>query len=109
MENPFENPFITTPNPKLYLADIIIQYALKGKGIMVKGKTIDIMAFKKICDYPITLLQNKPPTRVSEAKAISKLESYISTGFKEGSVKIYKIENIRFSSELSYKFDFNIH
>ena len=94
-------------NPKLYIADITIKYALKGKGVIIKGRTTDLFSFKKIYDYPILLINNKLPNKNYEKKLISRLTLYLSVGFKPNTIVIYSISNVRFSSNINYKYNFN--
>jgi hypothetical protein len=40
--------FTEQKEPKLYIADITIKYALKGKKVFVKGRAIDLFSFNLI-------------------------------------------------------------
>lgn len=99
--------FSEQKEPKLYIADITIKYALKGKGVIVKGRTTDLFSFKKIHDYPILLINNKPPSKHYENSLIVRLTAYLNAGFKPNTIEVYSISNIRFSSNINYKFNFN--
>jgi len=99
--------FTEQKEPKLYIADITIKYALKGKKVFVKGRTIDLFSFKKIYDYPVILINDKPPSKHYENSLIERLTTYLSVGFKPNTVEVYSISNIRFSSNINYKFNFN--
>lgn len=99
--------FAEKQNPKLYIVDVTIKYALKGKGVIVKGRTTDLFSFKKIHDYPMLLINDKPPNKNYENSLIERLTAYLSVGFKPNTVVIHSISNIRFSSNINYKFNFN--
>jgi hypothetical protein len=99
--------FTEQKEPKLYIADITIKYALKGKGVIVKGRTTDLFSVKKIHDYPMLLLNDKPPSKNYEESLIERLTTYLSVGFKPNTVTLQSISNIRFSSNINYEFNFN--
>lgn len=99
--------FTEKENPKLYIVDVTIKYALKGKGVIVKGRTTDLFSFKKIHDYPMLLLNDKTPSKNYEDSLIERLTTHLSVGFKPNTVTLQSVSNIRFSSNINYKFNFN--
>lgn len=101
MDNPFS---LEDPEPMLFIADITIRYEQKSQPKIVKNKRIYDVGFRTVEKYPVILLNNKPPSENYRSRLINSLSRFISQ-FREGTVTIHKIENIKFSSKLQYKFN----
>jgi hypothetical protein len=107
--NPFEidNPFeIKEEEPKLYIADVTVKFNIKGSFKIIDNKTVPIYTFKTFTKVPIILLNGNPPSQGYKNKLIEQYKSRVTSNV-ENSLSIEKIENIKFSSKLGYKFDFN--
>ena len=107
--NPFEidNPFeIEEEEPKLYIADVTVRYNIKGEKKVVANKTVLRYTLKTFTKMPIILLNGNPPSNGYRKKLIESYKSKVKSDVGE-SLSIEKIDNIKFSSKLNYKFDFN--
>jgi hypothetical protein len=91
--------------PKLYIADIEVQVTIPGKAKTSKP----IIRKVKLPNNPIVLINGKFPTSNSETTFFRKIHStYIVRGdFSNIKFKITKMDNLRFSSNLMYKFDYD--
>jgi hypothetical protein len=93
--------------PKLYIADIVINVDIPTRSKKVKYERRTV----KVERYPIILLNGSMPTRKTERSFFYRIYSkYISRGdFETIRFGIDSIKNIKFSSNLMYKFDLNVH
>ena len=90
--------------PKLYVADITIEFLVKTKQAKKHVKMT-----KKFFKHPIILLNNKPATENCEKRFMKLIYDKITSSHLPDSLKITNIENVKFSSKLAYKFDFAKH
>jgi len=100
--------FDEKPQPKLYIADIHIGVITRKKTKkQVLTSVINIISR----NTSIVLLDNNFPTKKSENIFFKKIfDKYIDKGdINNVSFKIEKMDNIKFSSNLSYKFNYNEH
>lgn len=97
--------FAEKESPKLYIADLEIQVVIPGKAKTSKPTIRNI----KLPNNPIVLTDGKFPTSRSETTFFRKIHStYIGRGeFDKIKFKITKMDNVRFSSNLMYKFDYD--
>lgn len=94
--------FESTPEePMLYIADIRITSRYKIRSNSKDTEQTSIVA----TDYPVILLNGKMPSRWYEEGFMKRVASRYK--MKEGVMRITDISNIRFSSKLNYKFDFD--
>ena len=91
--------------PKLYIADLEVQVTIPGRAKTSKP----IIRKVKLPNNPIVLTNGKFPTSNSEATFFRKIHStHIGRGdFANLKFKIIKMDNVRFSSKLMYKFDYD--
>lgn len=97
--------FAEREQPNLYIADIDVQVIIPGRAKTSKPTIRNI----KLHNNPIVLVDGKFPTSLSETKFFRKIHStYIVRGeFDKIKFKITKMDNVRFSSKLMYKFDYD--
>lgn len=100
--------FDDKPQPKLYIADIYIKAITRKK---TKKQVLTSTRDLVIPNTSIVLLDNKFPTKKSENIFFKKIfDKYIDKGdINNVSFKIERMENIKLSSNLSYKFNYNEH
>jgi hypothetical protein len=94
--------------PKLYIADIHISVKIPTRSKKNKEYFTRNFMLEK---YPITLLDGKIPTkRIADRLNSHIYEKHIKSGDMSNMIfKLESISNIRFSSNLAYKFDYSIH
>ena len=92
--------------PKLYIVDLSLRSEYKSRRNSKKSELV-LMRIEKI---PIMLHEGKLPSNNYRKKLIKRLhENYIKKGnFDNSIITITKIENITFSSKLSYRFDYDV-
>jgi hypothetical protein len=92
------------PDPKLYIADIVISASYKVRNKLEKVKV-------RIQQTPIVLANGKLPTKLIEERFFRGVyDNHIKKGkFENTTMKIESIENIRFSSNLAYVFNYDKH
>lgn len=92
--------------PKLYIADVHVECEVKKElKTRVSRETFTI----KKDNVPIVLLNNEFPTEKSKRIFVTKLLEE-KTNVKSTSqiiIKSVEMKNIKFSSSLAYKFDYN--
>lgn len=93
--------------PKLYIADVSITFKIRTrskKKIEYNSRSVSLK------NNPVILLENNFPTQRSKEKFLFRVfNTYNIPGeFKNVISTIDKIENVRFSSNLMYKFDYNL-
>jgi len=100
--------FDDKPQPKLYIADIYIKAITRKK---TKKQVLTSIRNIVVPKTSIVLLDNNFPTKKSENIFFKKIfDKYIDKGdIGNISFKIEKMENIKLSSNLSYKFNYNEH
>lgn len=93
--------------PKLYIADIIVCVHLPSRSKNIRYEERKV----RLDNWPIVLLNGSMPTKKSENAFFRSVHNnFIHRGeFNKIKFKIESISNARFSSNLMYKFDFNIH
>jgi hypothetical protein len=93
--------------PKLYIADIIVEAKIPSKGKIIKYDTTNV----NLHNQPIVLIYGKFPTKNTEDTFFRRVyQEHIHKGdFSKIKFSIKSIDNIRFSSNLMYKFDYNLH
>lgn len=91
--------------PKLYIADLEVQVTIPGRAKTSKPTIRKV----KLPSSPIVLIDGKFPTSNNEATFFRKIHStHIGRGdFANLKFKITKMDNVRFSSNLMYKFDYD--
>lgn len=95
------------PQPKLYIADVTVEARYKprknSKNVEVYKVTLE--------SNPIVLVDGEFPTsRMRENFLRRTFLARINKGkFENASVRVVKIDNCKFSSELAYKFNYDIH
>jgi hypothetical protein len=91
--------------PELYIADIEVHVTIPGRAKTSKPTIRKV----KLPNNPIVLTNGKFPTSNSETTFFRKIHStYIVRGdFANLKFKITKMDNLRFSSKLMYKFDYD--
>ena len=91
--------------PELYIADLEVQVTIPGRARTSKPTIRKV----KLPNSPIVLANGKFPTSNSEATFFKKIHStHIGRGdFANLKFKITKMDNVRFSSKLMYKFDYD--
>jgi len=99
--------FSEPEQPKLYIADIVIEAKIPGRARIIRYESKII----KVKNYPIVLLNGSMPTKETERRFFKLIfADHISKGeFSKILFKIQSMSNIRFSSNLMYKFDYNKH
>lgn len=93
--------------PKLYVADVsVIAYVPERKGSKKIIKMV--MNMEKV---PIILLNGDFPTERTKRNFMRRVyDNYIGRGkFDEVRLEIHEIKNVKFSSSLAYKFNFDVH
>lgn len=93
--------------PKLYIADVVVEVRIPSRG---KQLRYDV-SIVKLYNQPIVLLDNEFPTKRTEQTFFKRIyQEYIHKGdFDKIKFSIKSMSNIRFSSNLMYKFDYNLH
>lgn len=93
--------------PKLYIADIKVVAYIPSRAKNVRYEERKV----RLDNWPIVLLNGQMPTKKTESVFFRSVHSnFIHRGdFDKIKFKIESISNARFSSNLMYKFDFNIH
>lgn len=93
--------------PKLYIANIIVIAKIPSRGKKVRYEDRLI----RLDNYPIVLLNGKLPTSKSEERFFKKIynDKISVSDFTKVKLSIKSIENIRYSSNLMYQFDYNLH
>lgn len=102
--------FESNDQPSLFIVDVTIKFATKGKGVVKMNKTHDIFMRKTIENIPI-LLVNKDgvysmPNDVYKNSFTERATKYLTVGFKPGTASIDEIKNVKYSSKICYKFNY---
>jgi hypothetical protein len=94
-------------DPKLYIADVTVTGEHKVRANSKKSQKIMLILGK----VPIILNDGKPPTKNAEYDFLQRVHlNHIKKGdFEKMNLKIAAIENIKFSSNLAYKFNYDKH
>lgn len=97
--------FAEREQPRLYIADIEVQVVIPGRGKTSKPTIRKV----QLPSNPIVLTNGEFPTKRTENTFFRKIHStYIGRGeFDTIKFKIIKMDNIKFSSNLMYKFDYD--
>ena len=93
--------------PKLYIADIWIDYKIPSRSKKVMYEVYSM----HLKDHPIVLIDGEFPTEKTKQSFFKKIyHDKISKGeFDKIKFSIASISNIRFSSNLMYEFDYDNH
>lgn len=93
--------------PKLYIADITVIFKTPSRAKNVKYEESKI----RLTNHPIVLLNGVIPSFNMEKRFFRFIHNnHIKKGeFEKIIFKIDNIENLRFSSNLMYKFDFSVN
>lgn len=96
------------PTPKLYIADIHISVRIPTRSKKNKEYFTRNFLLER---YPITLLDGKMPTeRIANRLNCHIYDKHIKSGDMSNMIfRLENISNIKFSSNLAYKFDYSIH
>lgn len=84
--------------PMLCIATIHVKYLVKSK---VKP-TVMTATFEKL---PVVLMNGSIPTNKTMSRTLNMITKLIRTSFISGSLQVVKIDNIKTSSRLAYKFN----
>jgi len=94
------------PQPKLYIADVTVSYDYKPRknSRMVERSKITL---EKV---PIVLNGKEFPTKKSERYFMRRIFDKHGKGrFEDSNMKLIKLENCKYSSDLAYEFDYEKH
>ena len=94
------------PQPKLYIADVTVSYDYKARknSRTVERKTITLTK------VPIVLNGREFPTKKTENHFMRRVfERYGKGKFEDSNMKLIKLENCKYSSDLVYDFNYDIH
>lgn len=93
--------------PKLYIADIVVRVRYKPRANSKKVETINLTLEKN----PVVLIDGEFPTKRYKDRFLKKIyESHLKRGSMSGvKIEVVSISNCKFSSNLSYNFDYNIN
>lgn len=94
------------PNPKLYIADVTVKFNYRPRK---NSKTIEQYKVN-LYQVPIVLNDGNFPTKKTKNTFMKRV--FITHGkgkFQESNIRLEKIENCRFSSELAYEFNYDKH
>jgi hypothetical protein len=94
--------------PSLYIADVIVEVLIPTRSRKTKTFDRTLINLEKI---PIVLLDGSFPTQRIADSFFSRIHNnYIKRGeIQNIKFKILSIKNLKFSSKLAYKFDFDTH
>lgn len=94
------------PQPKLYIADVTVSFDFKQRK---NSKTVERNEVT-LSKVPIVLNDGRFPTKRYERMFMKRVfDKYGKGSFENSNIRLVKIENCKFSSDLAYKFDYNIH
>jgi len=100
--------FEEKPQPKLYIADMIVEFCTKKitKKQVIRNKTL-----VRLDKQPVLLVDGALPTSNYQRKFFKKIfeKKGISGNFDLVEYRIVSISNSILSSNLSYKFDYDMH
>ena len=93
--------------PKLYIADVSVTFKIRTrskKKVEYNSRSVNLK------NHPVVLVKNDFPTQRFKEKFLFRVfNTYSIPGeFRNVISTIDKIENVRFSSNLMYKFDYNL-
>jgi hypothetical protein len=93
--------------PKLYIADITVLVRIPSRFKNVKYEERKI----NLTNHPIVLINGVMPSLNMEKRFFRSVHNnYVKKGdFDKIIFKISKIDNLKFSSNLMYKFDFSVN
>ncbi len=94
--------------PNLYVADVVVEILIPTRSKKKKSFDRILVNLEKI---PIVLLDGNFPTKKIADSFFSRVHNnYIKRGnIQDMKFKMLSIKNLKFSSKLAYKFDFNEH
>jgi hypothetical protein len=93
------------PQPKLYIADLEIRVTYKPRS---NGKAVHTIKLN-LTKYPVVLLDGDFPTHNSKTKFLKRVfDQYVNKGkFETTKMNVVGIYNCKYSSNLSYTFDYD--
>lgn len=93
--------------PKLYIADVTVTGSYKARANSKKLEKIMLLLGR----VPIILLDGEPPTENYNQRFLRRVyDAHIKKGdFSSMNLRIAAIENVKFSSNLNYHFDYDKH
>jgi hypothetical protein len=94
------------PRPKLYIADVTVRFNYRPRKNSKKVEQHIVNLYQ----VPIVLADGKFPTKTMEDSFMKKVFRVHGKGkFEESNIRLEKLNNCKFSSELAYKFNYDIH
>lgn len=100
------NPFDDKPQPGLFIADIVLE---RKEVKTVKGKKEVFRTYHSLPNRPVLLTFKKFPTKRYELKFIQKLIEDNDLKIPTEETSVSEIKNIRFSSKIQWKFDYDVN
>jgi hypothetical protein len=94
------------PQPKLYIADVTVSFSYKPRK---NSKTVErhTVTLEKV---PIVLNGREFPTKKTEEHFMKRVFDKHGKGkFDDSNMRLVKIDNCKYSSDLAYKFDYDKH
>lgn len=94
--------------PKLYIADMVVEFCTKK---VTKKQVIRNRRAIRLDKQPILLTDGKLPTKNYERRFFKKVfeNQKLSGSFDTVEYKVLSIDNAKYSSNISYKFDYDKH
>ena len=94
------------PQPKLYIADVTVSFDFKPRKNSRTAERSTVTLEK----VPIVLVGGKFPTKRTENHFMRRVfERYGKGKFENSNMRLVKLENCKYSSDLAYDFDYEIH
>lgn len=92
--------------PRLYIADVELAFEYRPRKNSIKAEKHII----KLKRTPIVLEGKKFPTVKTKDRFMRRVfEKYGKGKFEESNIRVTNLENMEFSSNLAYKFNYDIH
>lgn len=93
------------PQPKVYIADVVVEAKIPGRS--TKNKTYDIRTFR-LYQHPFTMVDGDIATERQKKRLYKAIyDRFIHKGdYNEIIFKLKEISNVKFMSTLSYRFDY---
>lgn len=94
------------PQPRLYIADIEILFTYKRRK---NSKNIEENRIN-LKKYPVVLANKEFPTEKTKNNILKRIFQIYGRGeYDKSKIKVLSIKNCKYSSDLAYKFNYNIH
>lgn len=92
--------------PRLYIADVELAFEYRPRKNSIKTEK-NVIKLKRI---PIVLEGTKFPTAKTKDRFMRRIfEKHGKGKFEESNIRVTKLENMAFSSNLAYEFNYNTH